>query len=61
MFASVSLGLPSRVAEIEILKHGGLLETPLKKLKGARLASPLGEMVDTQAIGRGTILAMSSW
>src|SRR5207248_3307251 len=33
----------------------GLLPTPLKKEKGARLSAPAGEAVDTNAIGRGTM------
>ena len=34
---------------------GGLAPTPLKKLKGARFATPSADKVDTQAIGRGVI------
>lgn len=33
----------------------GFESTPAKKEKGARLGTPSGEMVDTEAIGRGTI------
>ncbi len=39
---------------------GGSLHTPMKKLKGARLATPSAAMVDTQAMGRGTTQPMSS-
>ena len=39
---------------------GGSAETKVKQLKGARLATPLGEMVETQAIGRGTTTPVSS-
>jgi hypothetical protein len=33
---------------------GGSWQTPMKKLKGARLFTPSGPTVDTHAIGRGT-------
>jgi hypothetical protein len=35
---------------------GGRDPTPVKKLKGARFVVPDGEMVETQAIGRGRIV-----
>ncbi len=35
---------------------GGSEQTPLKNEKGDRLLIPRGEMVETNAIGRGTIL-----
>ncbi len=34
---------------------GGFAPTPLKKLKGAKLAIPPADKVETQAIGRGVI------
>ncbi len=37
---------------------GGSAEITLKKLCGARLRTPRGERVDTQAIGRGTTRAV---
>src|SRR3974377_1939388 len=52
-FASVSLG-GSRTPEANETT-GGLAHTALKKLKGARLRTPSGEMVETNAIGRGTM------
>jgi hypothetical protein len=38
-----------------------LAHTALKKLNGARFRSPSGEMVETNAIGRGTIAPVSSF
>ena len=34
---------------------GGFAPTPLKKLNGAKFATPSSETVETQAIGRGVI------
>jgi hypothetical protein len=36
-------------------RQGGLLDTPLKKLNGARLPDPAALIVLTKAIGRGTM------
>jgi hypothetical protein len=38
----------------------GLLPTPVKKENGAKLNCPSGEIVETNAIGRGTTQPMSS-
>src|SRR5580658_8106990 len=57
-FTSVSL----RGSRKEVVKHntGGFALATVKKLKGARFATPSGEMVDTNAIGRGTTAPTSS-
>ena len=39
---------------------GGLEPTPLKKLNGARFATPLRSVVETSAMGRGTIMPVMS-
>ncbi len=39
---------------------GGSWQTPMKKLKGARLLTPSALTVETQAIGRGTTQPISS-
>src|SRR5579862_289792 len=52
---SVSFLLPSRRLTGQKSTVGGLAPTPLKKLNGARFGMPLGEIVDTQAIGRGVM------
>ena len=39
---------------------GGSPQTPMKKLKGARLFTPSGPTGETHAIGRGTTQPMSS-
>ena len=39
---------------------GGLALTPVKKLKGARLRIPSGLMLETNAMGRGTITPIIS-
>jgi len=58
---SVSLLVPSGRLTGEKTTLGGLALTPLKKLKGARFATPSLETVDTQAIGRGTIADTKEW
>src|SRR6266852_56707 len=51
------VSLASRSAGVTGQKRtaGGLLQTPLKKLNGARLVIPAALMVLTQAMGRGTM------
>src|SRR5580692_2199684 len=46
----------------DAVKHstGGFALATVKKLNGARFATPSGEMVDTNAIGRGTTTPTSS-
>jgi hypothetical protein len=39
---------------------GGFAQTALKKEKGARFRAPEADIVETQAIGRGTISEVSS-
>ncbi len=39
---------------------GGLFETKVKALKGARFSTPAAERVHTQAMGRGTMMPVSS-
>jgi hypothetical protein len=39
---------------------GGLEPTPVKKLKGARLGTPLRSRVETSATGRGTMMPVMS-
>ena len=58
MFTSVSL----RGSRNEAVKHstGGFALATVKKLKGARFGTPSGEMVETNAIGRGTTAPTSS-
>jgi hypothetical protein len=47
---------PSGLRVIEIIRHGGLLDTPLKNENGATLLwLLLLPMVETKAIGRGTM------
>jgi len=53
--------LPSRRLAHENTKVGGLAVMALKKLKGARLVTPLGETVVTQAIGLGVTRPISNW
>jgi hypothetical protein len=55
MFRSVSFGFPSRSLAGTKSKVGGFAVTHWKKLNGARLARPAGEIVATQAMGRGMI------
>jgi hypothetical protein len=45
---------------METMMQRGLLETPLKKLKGARLPFPSGPMVEMKAMGLGTTEPMRS-
>jgi hypothetical protein len=61
MLTTVSLLEPSGRFTGENMTLGGLAVTPLKKLNGARFAMPLLEMVDTHAIGRGTIVETIVW
>jgi hypothetical protein len=51
--SSVSFFLPWR--SLTGAKHTdmGLAQMPVKKLNGARFVFPSGEIVDTQAMGRG--------
>ena len=55
MFAAVS---PVRSALN--MTSGGELLTPLKYECGARLRAPSGPTVDTHAMGRGTMIDVSS-
>ncbi|HZF00150.1 MAG TPA: hypothetical protein VE981_24280 [Planctomycetota bacterium] len=49
----VSFFDPSRLVAIASETTGGSEETPLKKLKGARLETPSRDRVVTNAMGRG--------
>ena len=46
----------------DAVKHstGGFALATVKKLNGARFVTPSGEMVETNAIGRGTTAPTSS-
>ena len=52
-FRTVSLRSRARGPE-EKAMVGGSWQTPMKKLKGARLFTPSAPTVETHAIGRGT-------
>ena len=58
MFTSVSL----RGSRKDAVKHntGGFALATVKKLNGARFGTPSGEIVETNAIGRGTTAPTSS-
>src|SRR5215203_895734 len=58
-FLTVSLATPSR-EPAENITVGGLEQTALKKLNGARLCTPSELTDDTHAIGRGTTQPMST-
>ena len=58
-FRTVSLRFFARGPE-EKAMVGGSPQTPMKKLKGARLCTPSGPTVDTHAIGRGTTQPIKS-
>ena len=57
----MSLWLPSLLLPTLSMTVGGSLEMPPKKLKGARLVIPAGEMVEVHATGRGTTHATIRW
>ncbi len=50
---SVSLGRPKRSLTGQKSRVGGLAQTPMKKLNGARFVRPWVSSVETQAMGRG--------
>ena len=54
MLSQVSLRRPSGRLLTENMQSGGSSAKTLKKLKGAALTVPVGPMVVTQAIGRGS-------
>lgn len=58
---SVSFFLPFRSLTGAKQSVIGLAAMPVKKLKGAKFKAPEGPIVETQAIARGRMLAMSSW
>jgi len=60
IFCAVSFNpdLPTRATDTEMI--GGLVDTPLKKEKGAKLSTPEPERVPTQAMGLGTIMEVNS-
>ena len=55
MLRIVSFLPPSRLLVGTNIRVGGFAVIPWKKLNGARLVRPSGEIVETQAIGRGRI------
>ena len=60
MFMRVSFLLASRVLAGQNIRIGGLQDTILKKLNGARLRIPVADTVETNAIGRGVTAETAS-
>ena len=61
MLRIVSFFTPSRLLTGTNIRVGGFAVTPWKKLNGARLVFPSGEIVDTQAMGLGRIVLVIHW
>ena len=59
MLTPVSLSLPALRPTL-MPTIGGLFETKVKALKGARLTVPPGDRVVTHAMGRGTMMPVMS-
>ncbi|MCE2923853.1 MAG: hypothetical protein LW822_00070 [Phycisphaeraceae bacterium] len=59
-FRRVSFSRPSSCRAGQNSRVIGLLPTPAKKEKGARLVWPAGEIVETKAMGRGRMAPMRS-
>ncbi len=58
MFLSVSFSSPVFPARVgQKARYAGLLETTVKKEKGARLGRPSASTVDTRAMGLGTTIS----
>ena len=60
MLITVSLTRPSGLGLAANMQSGGSSQNTLKKLNGAALTTPVGPMLVTQAIGRGSTKPASS-
>jgi hypothetical protein len=59
MLRTVSFRTPSRLFTGTNINVGGFAVTPLKNENGAKLVTPSGDIVETQAIGRGVIVEIN--